>query len=186
MAFSWTLRPGGDPLGWYTARNNATASTALRFDSSGTGTCLSLRWPGHGPINPRREQRVLLFEWPAPHRARYAVYHPRGVSSRSGSPRKGAADIFLETERKDLVVFTPEERKRAVELYLTTSTTTAEAVEHLGHPTRRRLERRPAKDPRYVGHMAKPIIPLETRRKAIEPVSGGMRGSKPTGGSARA
>ena len=53
-------------------------STALRFDSSGTGTCLSLRWPGHGPINPRREQRVLLFEWPAPHRARYAVYHPRG------------------------------------------------------------------------------------------------------------
>lgn len=109
-----------------------------------------------------------------------------GVSSRSGSPRKGAADIFLETERKDLVVFTPEERKRAVELYLTTSTTTAEAVEHLGHPTRRRLERRPAKDPRYVGHMAKPITPLETRRKAIEPVSGGMRGSKPTGGSARA
>ena len=76
-----------------------------------------------------------------------------------GVQEKGAADIFLETERKDLVVFTPEERKRAVELYLTTSTTTAEAVEHLGHPTRRRLERRPAKDPRYVGHMAKPIIP---------------------------
>lgn len=71
MAFSWTLRPGGDPLGWYTARNNATASAALRFDSSGTGTCFSLRWPGHGPINPRREQRVLLFEWPTPHRARY-------------------------------------------------------------------------------------------------------------------
>lgn len=80
----------------------------------------------------------------------------------------------------------PEERKRAVELYLTTSTTTTEAVEHLSHPTRRRLERRPAEDPRYVGHMAKPIIPLETRRKAIEPVSGGMRGSKPTGGSVRA
>ena len=28
--------------------------------------------------------------------------------------------------------------------------------------------------------------PLETGRKTIEPVSGGMRGSKPTGGSARA
>ena len=30
-------------------------------------------------------------------------------------------------------------------------------------------------DPRYAGHMAKPIIPLETRRKAIELVLGGMQ-----------
>lgn len=87
----------------------------------------------------------------------------------------GAADVFLEAERKDLVVFSPEERKRAVELYLTTSMTMAEVVEHLGCPTRRCLERRLAKDPRYAGRMRSPIIPLETGRKAIEPVSGGMR-----------
>ena len=42
----------------------------------------------------------------------------------------------METERKDLVAFSPEERKRAVELYLTTSMTTAEVVERLGYPTR--------------------------------------------------
>lgn len=53
----------------------------------------------------------------------------------------------------------PEERKRAVELYLTTSTTTAEAVERLGHPTRQCLERWLAKDPRYAGRMRSPIIP---------------------------
>ena len=32
-------------------------------------------------------------------------------------------------------MFSPEELKRAVELYPTTSTTTAEVVEHLGYPT---------------------------------------------------
>ena len=68
-------------------------------------------------------------------------------------------DVFLEAERKDLVVFSPEERKRAVELYLTTSMTTAEVVEHLGYPTRQCLERRLAKDPRYAGRMRIPIIP---------------------------
>ena len=69
----------------------------------------------------------------------------------------------------------PEERQRAVDLCLTTPMTTAQVVEHLGHPTRQCLERRPAKDPRHAGHMAKPIIPLETRTKAIEPVPGGMQ-----------
>lgn len=53
----------------------------------------------------------------------------------------GAADVFLETEQKDLVAFSPEERKRAVEPYPTTSMTTAEVVEHLGYPTRQCLER---------------------------------------------
>ena len=48
----------------------------------------------------------------------------------------GAVDVFLETERKDLLAFSPEERKRAVEPYPTTSMTTAEVVEHLGYPTR--------------------------------------------------
>ena len=48
-------------------------------------------------------------------------------------------------------------------------------VEHLGYPTRQCPERRLAKDPRYAGHMAKPIIPLETRLKAIEPVLGGIQ-----------
>ena len=87
----------------------------------------------------------------------------------------GAADVFLETERKDLVVSRPEERKRAVELYPTTSTTNAEVVEHLGYPTRQCLERWLAKDLRHAGHRGAPIIPLETRQKAIEPVLGGMR-----------
>ena len=68
-----------------------------------------------------------------------------------------------------------EERERAVELYFTTPMTTAQVVEHLGYPTRQCLERWPAMDSRYAGHMAKPIIPLETRRRAVEPVPGGMQ-----------
>lgn len=81
----------------------------------------------------------------------------------------------METERKDLVVFSPEEHKRAVELYLTTSMIAAEVVERLGYPTRQCLERWLAKDPRHAGHMRSPIIPMETRQKAIELVLGGMR-----------
>lgn len=69
----------------------------------------------------------------------------------------------------------PEERQRAVDLYSATPMTTAQVMRHLGHPTRQCLERWLAKDPRYAGHMAKPIIPLETRTKAIELVLGGMR-----------
>ena len=61
-----------------------------------------------------------------------------------------------------------EERERAVELYFTTPMTTAQVVEHLGYPTRQCLERWLAMDSRYAGHMAKPIIPLETRRRAVE------------------
>ena len=87
----------------------------------------------------------------------------------------GAADVFLETERKDYHMFSPEERQRVVELYFTTPMTTAQVVRHLGYPTRQCLERWLAKDPRYAGHMAKPIIPLETRTKAIELVLGGMQ-----------
>lgn len=37
------------------------------------------------------------------------------------------------------------------------------------------LERWLAMDSRYAGHMAKPIIPLETRRRAVELVLGGMQ-----------
>lgn len=66
----------------------------------------------------------------------------------------------------------PEERRRAVDLYSATPMTTAQVVRHLGHPTRQCLERWPAKDPGHAGHMAEPIIPLETRTKAIEPVPG--------------
>ena len=72
-------------------------------------------------------------------------------------------------------MFSPEERRRAVELYFTTPMTTAQVVEHLGYPTRQCLERWLAKDPRYAGRMAKPIILLETRTKAIELVLGGLR-----------
>ena len=68
-----------------------------------------------------------------------------------------------------------EERECAVELYFTTPMTTAQVVEHLGYPTRQCLERWLAMDSRYAGHMAKPIIPLETRRRAVELVLGGMQ-----------
>ena len=75
-------------------------------------------------------------------------------------------------------MFGPEERRRAVDLYSATPMTTARVVRHLGYPARQCLERWLAKDSRYAGHMAKPIIPLETRTKAIELVLGGMRGSR--------
>lgn len=78
----------------------------------------------------------------------------------------------------------PEERQRAMELYFTTPMTTAQVVEHLGYPTRQCRERWLAKDPRYAGRMRSPIIPLETRRKAIEPASGGMTASSPGNGNA--
>lgn len=72
-------------------------------------------------------------------------------------------------------MFGPEERQRAVDLYFTTPMTTAQVVEHLGHPTRQCLERWPAADSRYAGHMDRPIIPLETRTKAIELVLDGIQ-----------
>ena len=81
----------------------------------------------------------------------------------------------METERKDFRMSGLEERERAVELYFTTPITTAQVVEHLGYPTRQCLERWLAMDSRYAGHMAKPIIPLETRRRAVELVLGGMQ-----------
>ena len=81
----------------------------------------------------------------------------------------------METERKDFRMFSLEERERAVELYFTTPMTTAQVVEHLGYPTRQCLERWLAMDSRYAGHMAKPIIPLETRRRAVELVLVGMQ-----------
>ena len=81
----------------------------------------------------------------------------------------------METERKDFRMSGLEERERAVGLYFTTPMTTAQVVEHLGYPTRQCLERWLAMDSRYAGHMAKPIIPLETRRRAVEPVPGGMQ-----------
>ena len=88
---------------------------------------------------------------------------------------QGAADVFLETERKDFRMSGLEERERAVELYFTTPMTTAQVVEHLGYPTRQCLERWLAMDSRYAGHMAKPIIPLETRRRAVELVPGSVQ-----------
>ena len=81
----------------------------------------------------------------------------------------------METERKDFRMSGLEERERAVGLYFTTPMTTAQVVEHLGYPTRQCLERWPAMDSRYAGHMAKPIIPLETRRRAVEPVPGSVQ-----------
>ena len=43
----------------------------------------------------------------------------------------------------------PEERRRAVDLHSATPMTTAQVVEHLGHPTRQCPERWLAKDPRH-------------------------------------
>ena len=71
-----------------------------------------------------------------------------------------------------------------MDLYSATPMTTARVVRHLGYPTWRCLECCLAKDPQYAGHTAKPIIPLETGTKAIEPVPGGMRGSGPPNGCA--
>ena len=81
----------------------------------------------------------------------------------------------METERKDFRMSGLEERERAVGLYFTTPMTTAQVVEHLGYPTRQCLERWLAMDSRYAGHMAKPIIPLETRRRAVELVPGSVQ-----------
>ncbi len=97
-----------------------------------------------------------------------------------------AADVFLETERKDYHMFSPEERRRAVELYSATPMTTAQVVRHLGYPTRQCLERWLAKDPRYAGHMRNPSSHWRQMTKAVEPVPDGMRGSGPPNGSARA
>lgn len=72
-------------------------------------------------------------------------------------------------------MFSPEERKRAVEPYFMTSMMTAEVVERLGYPTRQRLEHWPVADSHYAGRMRRPVIPLRTRRKAIELVLGGMQ-----------
>ena len=104
----------------------------------------------------------------------------------SWTPRLQGADVFLETGRKDFRMSGPEERERAVGLYFTTPMTTAQVVEHLGYPTRQCLERWLAMDPRYAGHMDKPIIPPETRTKAIEPVPDGMQWKQAANCSARA
>ena len=69
----------------------------------------------------------------------------------------------------------PGERRRVVDLYSATPMAAARVAERLGYPTGQCLECRPAKDPGYAGHMARPIVPLETGAKAIEPVPGGIR-----------
>ena len=69
----------------------------------------------------------------------------------------------------------PGERRRVVDLYSATPMATARVVERLGYSTGQCPERRPAKDPGYAGHMARPIVPPKTGAEAIEPVPGGMR-----------
>lgn len=64
-------------------------------------------------------------------------------------------------------MFSQEERGRAVELYLSTSMTTQQVVEHLGYPTRQCLERWLHQDPRYMERIPKPIIPLSMRVRAV-------------------
>ena len=67
----------------------------------------------------------------------------------------------------------------AVELYLTTPMTTAQVVECLRLSDQTVPGTLAGDGSRYAGRMAKPIIPLETRRKAIELVLGGMQRSRP-------
>lgn len=83
-------------------------------------------------------------------------------------------------------MFSPEERQRAVDLYSATPMTTAQAVEHLGHPTRQCPERRPAKDPGHAGHMARPIVPPETGARRSNRCRAACGGSGPPNCSARA
>lgn len=59
----------------------------------------------------------------------------------------------------------PEERQRAMELYFTTPMTTAQVVRHLGYPTWQSLERWPAMDPRYAGHMGQTHHPVGDKAK---------------------
>ena len=56
----------------------------------------------------------------------------------------------------------PGERRRVVDLYSATPMATARVVERLGYSTGQCPERRPAKDPGYAGHMARPIVPPKT------------------------
>lgn len=50
--------------------------------------------------------------------------------------KKGAADVFLETEWKIFHMSSPDERQRAVEPYFSAPITTAQVVEHLEYPTK--------------------------------------------------
>ena len=77
-------------------------------------------------------------------------------------------------------MFGPEERQCAVDLCFTTPPATAQVVRRLGYPTRQCLERWLAKGSGYAGRMAKPIIPLKTRNRAIELVLGGIRREQAT------
>ena len=77
-------------------------------------------------------------------------------------------------------MFGPEERQCAVDLCFTTPPATAQVVRRLGYPTRQCLERWLAKGSGYAGRMAKPIIPLKTRTRAIELVLGGIRREQAT------
>lgn len=79
----------------------------------------------------------------------------------------GAADVFLETERKVFRMSGPEERERAVGLYFTTPMTTAQVGEAPGLSDQAVLGTPVGEGSRYAGRMAEPIIPLETRAKAI-------------------
>lgn len=79
----------------------------------------------------------------------------------------GAADVFLETERKVFRMSGPEERERAVGLYFTTPMTTAQVGEAPGLSDQAVPGTPVGEGSPVCGRMAEPIIPLETRAKAI-------------------
>lgn len=78
---------------------------------------------------------------------------------------RGLRTFCWRLNERIIVCSVSKERRRVVDLYSTTSMTTAQVVEHLGYPTRQCLGHWLAKDPRYAGHMANFIIPLGTKNE---------------------
>ena len=62
-----------------------------------------------------------------------------------------------------------------MKLHSTKPMATAQVVERLGYPTKQCPGTLVSIGSRYAGHMAKPVIPLETRTKAIELILGNMQ-----------
>ncbi|MCC2704946.1 hypothetical protein, partial [Bifidobacterium animalis] len=83
----------------------------------GAATCRNTRGLDHRVATGIALAREGAFD--AEHAERFA--DPRVVElAATFGMEKSAADVFLETERKDYHMFSPEERQRAVDLYFTT------------------------------------------------------------------
>ena len=88
-------------------------------------------------------------------------------------PDRGVQKFSWRLNERIIVCPSPGKRRRAVKLHSTKPMATAQVVERLRPSSA--LERWLASGPRHAGHMAKPVIPLETRTKAIELILGNMQ-----------